>query len=72
MLTGNLNATGVEVAEGLEHLVGSIKGAILKLQPTATWLNGAEIYMAPASVKGKNLPVVTPQFAEYYGLADWN
>lgn len=72
VLTGNPDATGVEVAEGLEVLVGSIKGAVLKLQPTATWLNGAEIYMAPATVKGKNLPVVTPQFAEYYGLADWN
>ena len=63
-----------EAANGLlwlEWLVGSLKAATLSLDPKATFIDGVEIYEYNALKQVGKLPVVTPQFAKYYGLADW-
>ena len=48
-------------------LWGAIKGAALKLNKSANVYDGTEIYGKSASNRFA-LPVVTPQFATYYGL----
>lgn len=48
-------------------LWGAIKGAALKLNKSANVYDGTEIYGKSASSRFA-LPVVTPQFATYYGL----
>ena len=48
-------------------LWGAIKGAALKLNKSANLYDGTEIYVKSASNRFA-LPMVTPQFATYYGL----
>lgn len=48
-------------------LWGAIKGAALKLNKSANVYDGTEIYVKSASNRFA-LPMVTPQFATYYGL----
>ena len=48
-------------------LWGAIKGAALKLNKSANVYDGTEIFAKSAGSRF-NLPVVTPQFATYYGL----
>lgn len=48
-------------------LWGAIKGAALKLNKSASIYDGTEIYTKSEGSRF-NLPVVTPQFATYYGL----
>lgn len=54
-------------AAGTGSLWAAIKGAALKLKNSANVYNGKEIYATSAS-KRFDLPMVTPQFATYYGL----
>ena len=54
-------------AAGTDLLWAAIKGAALKLKNSANVYNGKEIYATSAS-KRFDLPMVTPQFATYYGL----
>lgn len=49
-------------------LWGAIKGAALKLNKSANVYDGTEIYMKRGDSNRFKLPVVTPQFATYYGL----
>lgn len=46
-----------------------IKGAALKLKKNANVFDGSEIYTKTAAQRF-SVPMVTPQFAKYYGLAD--
>ena len=54
-------------AAGTDSLWAAIKGAALKLKNSAKVYNGKEIY-ATSDSKRFDLPMVTPQFATYYGL----
>ena len=69
---------GTEAVQGLEALTGAIKGAALNLYPKANIVDGTELHAMSAStfmqyVGGTAVPpLLTPQFAKYYGLADWN
>lgn len=49
-------------------LWGAIKGAALKLNKSANVYDGTEIYVKRGDSNRFKLPVVTPQFATYYGL----
>ena len=70
--------TGVPVVNELDTLCGAINGAALKLYPKAVFANGNELHAMTVGeyldyVGGNAIPpMVTPQFAAYYGLADWN
>ena len=57
----------ISPATGTLPLWGAIKGAALKLNKSANVYDGTEIYVKPASNRFA-LPMVTPQFATYYGL----
>ena len=54
-------------AAGTDSLWAAIKGAALKLKNSAKVYNNKEIYATPSSSRF-DLPMVTPQFATYYGL----
>ena len=66
-------ATGVEDAIGLEDLFGTIYSAAMYLNKDTLFANGQEIYtMFKTDPEAeKKVPMVTPQFATYYGLANW-
>jgi len=53
---------------GTEPLWACIKGAALKLNKNTTLWDGTEIYNK-ASGQRFNLPLITPEFAKYYSLA---
>ena len=59
--------TEIEPAAGTDSLWAAIKGAALKLKNSVKVYNGEEIYETPSSDRF-DIPMVTPQFALYYGL----
>ena len=63
----------VEDAIGLEGLFGTIYSAAMKLNNKTIFANGQEIHaMFKADPESeKAVPMITPQFATYYGLANW-
>jgi len=66
-----------EAAYGLEVLVGTIKAAVYDLSPKAVFINGREISDIPEDYQDDPdmipyyVPAITPAFASYYGLANW-
>lgn len=70
--------TGVPAVKQLDVLLGAIKGAALNLYPKANIADGTELHAMSVTtylqfVGGSAIPpMLTPQFAAYYGLADWN
>ena len=70
--------TGVPAVKQLDVLLGAIKGAAKNLYPKANIADGTELHAMDVNtylqyVGGTAIPpMITPQFAAYYGLADWN
>ena len=73
-MAGGPLANHVESAIGLYNLAGAIKGSVLKLDKTATFVEtkkaDKEIYSKPANAR-LAVPAITPKFAQYFGLANW-
>ena len=76
----NLNAAianNIENSAGLADLVSAIKGAALRLNANTIFSSATEIYNLPAAtaetnVRNGRIPLITPQFAAYYGLDNFN
>ena len=68
---------GTPSVKQLDVLLGAIKGAAKKLYPQANIADGSELHAMDVNtyltyVGGTATPpMITPQFAAYYGLADW-
>lgn len=60
--------TTIRFAAGTVPLWSAINGAALKLNPKTNVIDGSEIYSKTASTRF-DIPMVTPKFAKYYGLA---
>ena len=66
--------TGVEGATGLEALTEAIKGAAVRLNSNVLVTSNTEIFALSAATAESNVnrvPFITPLFAVYYGLANW-